>query len=154
MTDIGITLDDQKRAFACALLKRPDKPFEAALSVIPDTGLALQAATLWINDAVVKSAQIELLEQFGADKFLPTDIDQLNDIWKIATGEKIDLEIRLKAHELYAKIKQGHFRKPEIVGNQTNLINQGVMQVINHGSDKEWEAGCIDQQAKLVQDAT
>ena len=154
MADLAISLEEQKRAFACALLKRPDKPFEAALSVIPDTGLALQAAMLWVNDPVVKSVQIELLEHFGADKFLPTDVDQLNEIWKIATGEKIDVEIKLKAHELYAKIKQGHFRKPEIVGNQTNVINQGVMQVVNNGTDEQWEQGCIAQQAKLVQDAT
>jgi hypothetical protein len=154
MTDIVMTMDEQKRAFACALLKRPDKPFEAALSVIPDTGVALQAATLWVNDPFVKSVQIELLEQFGPDKFVPTDIDQLNEIWKIATGEGINVEIKLKAHELYAKIKQGHFRKPDVIGNQTNVLNQGVMQVVNNGTDEEWEKGCIEQQARLVQDAT
>jgi len=149
-TALTVNLDDQKRAFAAAWLRKPDKPFEAASSVISDTGLALQAATTWVNDHFVKQCQIELIEQFGVEKFIPNDVDQLNDIWTIASNTKVDNEVRLKAHELYAKIRQGYFHKPLAIGSQTNILNQGVMVVNNHGTDEEWEQSCIAQQQELI----
>lgn len=147
---ISMTVEDQKKAFAMALLKLPDDPFKAALSVIPDTGLALQAATTWPNDPFVKQLQLDLIELYGADKFVPTEIDQLKDIWRIAIEPALDKEIRLKAHELYAKIRQGHFKKADNI-SQTNILNQAVMVVHDKGSDAQWEQGCIDQQALLKQ---
>jgi hypothetical protein len=147
------SVEDQKLAFAAALLKNPDKPFEVASAVISDTGQALYAATYWIHDPIVKQYQIDLLEKYGADKFLPTEVDQLRDIYKIATCEANDKEIRLRAHELYAKIKQRYFSKPDVMNTQLNLINQGVMQVVNNGTDEEWETKAIEQQQKLIRDA-
>lgn len=149
-----MTVEDQKRAFAMALLKNPDKPFEAANTVISDTGIALMAATLWVNDPLVKQTQIDLIEQYGADKFIPTDVDVLKGVYKIACNELIDKEIRLRAYELYAKIKQQYFSKPNVINSNTNILNNGVMQVVNNGTDEKWEQRCIEQQQKLIRDAS
>lgn len=151
-TAITISLEDQKKAFALALLKNPEKPFEAASSVIADIGIALMAATLWVNDPLVKQHQLDMLEQFGMDKFLPTEVDQLKDIYKMATNEKLDEEVRLKAHELYAKIKQRYFQKPDSMG-PIGIVAQNVMIVRDKGTPEEWERGCIEQQEKLVRRA-
>src|SRR6266576_4373575 len=125
-------IEDQKKAFAFAFLKHPDKPFLAADLAFPDVGQAMLAATQWVNDPFVRQHQMDLIEQYGADKFIPTEVDVLNGVYKIADDTKILPEIRLRAYELYAKIKQRYFEKPNVHNTQNNIINQGVMQVVSH----------------------
>lgn len=153
MTDVlvkpALTEDEEMRAFAAALLKTPDQPMKAAESVIAQTGRQLLAATVWVSDPRVKEYQLELLNKYGADKFLPTEVDQLQDIYRIATNTKLDEEVRLKAHELYAKIRQRYFTKPDVAA-PTNILANNVMVVNNHGTDVDWEQGLMEQQRKLT----
>lgn len=139
--------NELKTAFAKALLSSPDDPFKAAFSVISNNSKACEAATYWTNDAFVKSEKIRLLDEHGLKAFLPTKEQQAKDIYEMATDTRLDEEIRLKAHELYAKL-MGHIEKPD---NSTKIIlNQTVMTVPVCATDEEWEKRAQKQQHVLI----
>lgn len=142
---------EYKLKFAAALLKESD-PFKAAFSVIGDTGFALQVAKEWADDPIVRGEKIRLLDEGGPGIALPTKEEQARDIYAIATDAKVDDDIRLKAHELYAKVR-GFIEKPSQNSPQTLLQNFGVMLVRDHGSDKDWEKCAVDQQKTLIGNA-
>ena len=151
-------VEEQKTAFAMALLKNPDNPFQAALSILPDTpsavGFALQIAQLWVNDKFVAEEKLRLIEELGSATFLPTKVDQCRDIWKMATNEKLDEEVRLKAHRLYAEI-MGNIEKPTVNNNINNgIVNNGVMIVPVSTSMDEWEKAASAQQRELILNAS
>jgi uncharacterized protein with NAD-binding domain and iron-sulfur cluster len=148
-----VTEKEQKTAFAAAILKNPGDPFSAALSVIPNTGLALQAAQKWLDDEFVKSEKIRLVLELGEKSFLPTKEDQLRDVYSMAKDEKLDADIRLKAHRLYAEM-QGNIEKPAQGGNTTQILAQNVMIVRDHGTDDDWENNAVNQQRELIGHAT
>jgi hypothetical protein len=139
-----------KQKFAEALLKEPDA-FKAAFASIPDPGLALQAATLWVNDPIVLAHRHEFLEENGLRSILPTKEEQARDIYAIANNDKVDEEIRLKAHRLFAEV-MGHIEKPTIQGG-TNILNQGVMIVRDYGTDDDWEQRAKQHQQTLIGNA-
>jgi len=147
-----MTEDQKKKAFALAFLRMPDEPFKAAASVFPNAGEAMLAGTLWVSDPLVKKYQMEALEQYGSAPFLPTEVDELKGIWEIANDKKTDADVRLKAYELYEKVRRGYFNKPDVI-NQTNILNQGVMVIKDKGTDADWERGLTNQQEGLVRNA-
>lgn len=139
-----------KRKFAEAMLKLDGDPFKAAFSIIPDVGLAMQAANTWPTDPIVAEAKILLLEEKGLRSFLPTKDEQARDIYNMANCEKLDAEVRLKAHRLYAEI-MGNIERPALpTASNTNIIAQNVMVVKDHGTNDDWEMQAMQQQGKLV----
>jgi hypothetical protein len=139
-----------KTRFAEALLRTPDEPYNAAFAAIGDSGLALQAANLWARDPFVLSEKIRLCEEHGVKAFLPTKEDQAGALWKMANDKSVEPEDRLKAHRLYAEL-MGHIEKPST--QVTQVVNQGVMIVKDHGSNDDWETRAIAQQKGLILDA-
>lgn len=146
------TEEEQKRAFAAALLRTPDDPVKAAFASIPSTGLAIQAAKLWLTDPIVVAEKIRLIETNGLKSFLATKEEQAKDIYQMATDTRIDEEVRLKAHRLYAEIL-GHIEKPQLLPPSLT-VNTGVMLVRDHGTNEEWEQKAILQQKTLIAHAT
>lgn len=142
--------EELKTRFAQALLLKPDDLFGAAFSVFPnDTGKALQIASLWKNDPFVKLEMIRLMSDGDGRAYLPSKEQQCKDIYEIANSDKVDEEIRLKAHRLFAEL-MGHIEKPAAANNNI-LVNQGVMIVRDHGTDNDWEAKTMAQQTKLIE---
>lgn len=141
-----------KKDFAANLLRHPDDAFKAAFATTDDTALALQIARNWLHDPVVKAEQDRLLNSTDSKQFLPTKEAQAFDIYRIATCEQVETEDRLKAHRLYAEI-MGFIEKP-LPGNQTNILNQGVMIVREAASDDEWQEKAEAQQRTLTAHAT
>lgn len=141
---------DQKLAFARAILKNPDC-FAAALSVVPDTGKALQIANQWPTDPIVIAEKHRIVEDEGPRSLLPTKEQQAADIYKMATDLKVAEEDRLKAHRLYAEV-MGHIEKPT-VDNSTKIVAQSVMIVKDHGDDTDWEQQTVKQQRALTSHA-
>jgi hypothetical protein len=138
---------NQKLAFAKAILRNPDC-FAAALSVVADTGKALQIANQWPSDPIVVAEKIRIVEEEGPRSLLPTKEEQAADIYKMATDSKLAEEDRLKAHRLYAEV-MGHIEKPA-VDNSTKIVAQSVMIVKDHGDDKDWEQRTVEQQRTLT----
>ncbi len=109
-------LEDQeglKRAFAEALLRNPSKPAEAAFKVFPgaaNTGRALQAANRWPDDDEVKSIMAALVQEHGAEHFLPTREEVAREILEIARGPETETRHRLDALKLYGDF-MGHTGK-------------------------------------------
>lgn len=138
--------------FAANLLRYPDDPFKAAFATTPNTGLALQIAKNWPLDPIVKTHQDKLLSSGDAKQYLPTKETQAKDIYAIATCSQNAVEDRLKAHRLYAEV-MGFIEKPT-PGNQTNILNQGVMIVRDAGSDADWQEKAAAHQRTLTSHAT
>jgi hypothetical protein len=140
-----------KTHFAMALLKNND-PYAAAFAVFPseEVSMASEASRRWPLDKFVMSEMERLKKEgFGIDN---VDKDtQAYDIYKIASDDQVDVEFRLKAHDLYAKIR-GHIERPAVnngIINNSNKVMVIRMPTHNDGtaySEEEWE-----QQSSLAQ---
>lgn len=145
-------LDPRKEAFAAALLRSPDNPFKAALTVFGmDTGAALRAANEWIHDIYVISRCAELLEQFGEELFLPNKTALARRVFELAENPATDKKDKIKAYELYANIR-GFIEKQTAIANVTNNVTHNrVMMYKDHGTDDDWERKAVQQQGKLIE---
>jgi hypothetical protein len=141
-----MTVEEQKTAFARAWLKEPDA-YKAAFTVIADTGEAMKAASMWVNDTFVNAEKLRLLGELGQTSFLADKDDLCKLIWSIAINEKIGADLQLKAGKLYAEVRN-FIEKPNQLGNQ--IVNNGVMIVERHGNDNQWERECREQQEELA----
>lgn len=140
----------RKKQFAHALLECDNLPGKAALIVFPEsefTGIALQLAQEWIRDPYVESETQRLLRETSGDGFLPSKSRQSLDLYALANDPKVDPDVRIKAHRLYAEM-QGSIEKP--IAGQTNILNQGVLIVSKHGTDEQWEKTAIESQRTLT----
>lgn len=137
-----------KTAFAEALLRTPDNSFKAALSVIADTGKALQIASLWPEDEFVRAEMIRLISEHDPKEFLPSKSQQAKALYQMAEDQQLDEDTRLKAHALYAQI-MGHIEKNP--GVQVNVQNNTVLRVPVRSAD-EWEHDAVIQQRTLISD--
>lgn len=146
---VAMSIDEQKKAFAIALLSDPKDPFKCAQQIFgPDVGMALRVYGSWPLDPDVIQYQELYLEEFGDDAALPTKTKLARDVYDIAE-EAFDPETRLKALKLYGDVR-GFIEKPGM-GAVTNIQqNTKVIIMTDHGTDKEWEAKLLTQQAKLT----
>jgi hypothetical protein len=148
-----MTENDQKKAFAIALLSDPKDPFACAQSVFGDNvGRALEIQNIWPKDLKVKEYQAEYIKANGAEVGLPTKENYAQDVYNLAKDKGIDDEVRLKFYKLYGDIR-GFIEKPGMtVNTNTNIDNRKVIVVKDHGTDEEWETKLRAQQKKLVAD--
>jgi len=141
----------KKERFAELLLKEDD-PFKVGLIVYPDnTPRALWVANHWPNDPDVIAIRKSLVDSEGELSFLPTEADASKLAWNIARNETVDVEQRLRALELYGKLR-GHIKRPDVVvqtNTQTNIIQSNVMVVRDFGGVDQWEKRAIAQQKEL-----
>jgi len=140
-----------KALFAHELLKTPDEPFQAALRIEPNTGLALQMVHEWTKDAFVLEEKERLLSENGAKAFLPSKEDYARNVYKFAEEKGYDPKDRLTAYRLYGEI-MGYIEKPGInIDNSKTTVTQNRVMIVNEiGSNSNWETKLLAQQKKLT----
>jgi len=145
--------DTLKDAFAAELLRTPNDPFKAAQKIVGNTIRALQMSQDWPTDVYVLKRQVELIEEFGEDNFLPSKLTLARRIYELGETTTASISERLAAYRLYADLRN-FIEKPSLI-NQNNLTvnNNKVMVVQDFGSDDQWEETAKNQQMKLVSDA-
>lgn len=140
-----------KIEFAKNYLRHNRNGFDAAFATVPtkSPGVALQMGRDWPKDPVVLVELERLMQGSEAKSFLPTKEKQAQDIYAIATSERVSVDEKLKAHRLYAEM-MGHIEKP-VPGGNVNILTQGVMIVKDAGSDEEWQEKALAQQRRLIE---
>lgn len=141
-----------KKAFAAALLYHPNEPFKAGAKVFPGNHTrALTAAQVWVGDPEVLQFQVDLLEEFGEDNFLPNKVMLARRIFELGENERASIPERLAAFRLYADVR-GFIEKAALIQNNNVTLNQNrVMVVKDHGTDDDWEVKVAAQQSKLIE---
>ena len=72
-----------KREFAEGVLRNPSNPFAVAMELFPKSpSIALWVSQNWIKDPEIKERQKQLLEERGANHFLPSKVDLSWHIWE------------------------------------------------------------------------
>lgn len=144
---------DEKQLYALALLKTPNDPYKAALDVVAgDCARALVMSREWPQDPEVIEYKTQALQDMGEDAFLPSKADVVRAIWQKAE-ECRDADTAFKGYKLVADI-MGYVEKPggTTINNNTLVDQRKVMVVTDHGTDEEWEAKLLKQQAALTHD--
>lgn len=157
MSDIAKKSDEElKSEFARALLTHANV-FQAALSVVGDTGRALRIAHEWAADPFVLAEKMRILEDDGISGLWTKEeyAKKLMDATEekdSATGRWVnDFEMRLKGYELFGKVMGYIPRGSEttINNNNSQTVNR-VMIVKEHGSNDDWERRLQNQQKQLI----
>lgn len=138
----------RKRLFAELLLKNPSNPFEVALKVLSDTGEALRAANEWPADLFVIDYQKQLIKKHGDMAFLPNEVESARLADDMARGKVRATTEQIAALKLYTELRGWTGKAATINNNNVVQVNR-VMVVKDHGTDDEWEAKAIRQQARL-----
>lgn len=151
-------MEDEKRsktAFAALLYKQPGvKPFEAALSLFPDTADALMVSQTWPRDPFV----LEEIARFAGEESdevnrIPGKEELSRKIWGwLEAGGCMTMDEKIKAAKLYAELNS-FIAKPEApkpTEDQRPIF--AVMQVTDHGEDVDWERKLLNNQNKLQDD--
>lgn len=137
---------EAKTAFAAALLRYPHDAFKAALQVYPkNMGACLFIMQEWPLDDFVKKEQLRLLDEFGADAFLPTQQELAHELYHAATKANA-VEDKIKAFELYAKVR-GFINKP--ASPQVNVALTNKVLVVQEST----EDAVKKRQAQLMREA-
>jgi hypothetical protein len=151
-----MTENEQKEAFALALLNNPDDAFKAACIVFGnDTSAALKASTFWVNDAQVIEYQDKLIAEHGEETFLPSKHEASRVAWRMATDETRGTKDRVAALALFSEL-QGYITKGakvSIDNSDNRQVNNNVMQVPMPASFEQWQENARRQQAQLIENA-
>lgn len=141
---------ERKARFAEALLRTPNNAYAAACVVFgTDTANALRVSSEWPFDLYVLQRQAELLDEFGADEFLPTKAVVARNIYE--TGERAtDPKDKLAAFKLYAEVR-GFMPKGDAASVNLTVNNNRVMVLRDFGNDDDWERAASKQQSKLIE---
>jgi len=143
--------EEHKERFATVWATMPDDAFKAALTVYGDAGQALAAVRRLESDpeviAMRDAKRDEAKEELAASVYDLALETAAQDLRALPTGhpEKTKIIAAILGHA--AKVPQVN------INNTTNVDNRKVMVVNDHGSDDDWSAKLLAQQAKLVQDA-
>jgi hypothetical protein len=146
--------DEDKRAFAAALLRTPNDPMAAAVAVFGSdnagTGKRLYAAAWLVQSPEIIALQQSLLSNGGVKKFLNSKEDLARRVWEW-TEKGYSIEDRIKAAKLYAEIMD-FLPKPGTAINVTANV-RAVMEVPTSASSEQWERELAAQQERLAADA-
>lgn len=144
-----------KTAFAAALLKDPNNPFRAAMTLLDEsdpgsTADAALMANFWPKDPVVVAEMNRLQSKEGELSFLPTKADLARKIWTML-DTPMEPADAAKLMKLYGEV-MGHIEKP---GTNVNVdarnLSRTVMLVKSH-SKEDWESKARQQQKGLTDD--
>lgn len=150
---------EAKQAYARYIYGKPATPearFHAARQLYPSqetVGFALTVASDWPDDPIVIAELDRLASEDEQD--LPNKAKLARDIYNLADDGSKSVDDRLKAYKLYAEVR-GFIEKPAPIGNVNNnyVDNRKVMLIPPSPPIDEWEQGAVNQQAKLVSDAS
>lgn len=145
-----------KTAFAALLYRQPGvKPFEAALSLFPDTGIALRVSQEWPIDAFVLSEVARFAgEDSAQENYTPGKEDLCKEIWSWVAGterHKLTFDERIKAAKLYAELNE-MIKKPEPIKQETNFMQFAVAEIPVWSNEQSWEAALVANQHQLMED--
>jgi len=144
-----------KTAFAALLYRQPGvKPFEAALSLFPDTGVALRVSQEWPGDPFVLTELARFAgEDSAQENYMPGVEDLCKEVWSWVAGdnkEKLTFDERIKAAKLYAELN-GMIKKPEAAPKEADTNPQfAVMEVPVHATESDWESALVKNQQNLM----
>jgi hypothetical protein len=148
-----MNINEQKKLFAREFLKS-NEAFKAARVVCrDDMPRALDMASSWPSDPVVREYMDAIVSDEGEMKFLPQKSDAAGLAWELANNPRSETETRIKALKLYAEICS-FIEKPQTNLQVNNMTNNQVMLVADHGTDQQWEQKLAEQQRQLVTDAS
>lgn len=144
----------EKTAFAALLYRQPGvNPFQAALTLFPDTAIALRVSQTWPKDEFVLD---EIARFAGADStaenYIPTKEDLLKKIWSWIDGPTsglVSFDEKIKAAKLFAEIGS-MIQKPEPVKPQDSTVNHKVFMYRDFGDTETWEAKLLRQQQEMM----
>jgi len=144
-------LTNAKKAFALAMMDRPEKAFDVAFALFPsntDTGLALKAASEWPKDPEVIAFQRQAIADPQAAGVLLDREQAAREILERARNCRDD-ETYGKLMRLYADvrgfIKQGEANTTNNTVNVTKVIMMPAPQ-----SKEDWSRNATAQQRNLV----
>lgn len=144
-----------KKAFAKALLFNPNNPFQAAKSVTEgDVQAAMGLSTHLVYDKEVLEFKKELIEERGADAFLPTKADMFSEVWRRANNTE-DNDQFVKLAHLACDIRGFKEAPARVIVNNTNneiSVNKVLVIPMREGSDANWEKQLMAQQQALITD--
>lgn len=141
-----------KTAFAAILYNQPGaNPFEAALSLFPDTSTALLVSQTWPRDVFV----LEEIARFAGEQSdkanqLPDKQELCREVWKWVTAPMnlATIDEKIKAAKLYAEINSMIVKEAPTATHNTNT----VMYVTDFGTELSWEQQMQRQQQGLIDD--
>ena len=129
--------------------------FVAAIRIFPnDAGTAAAVATAWLNDPYVVAYRVNAKENAAAKlKPAPKDapIKRIEDRLPRMTDDNY-----LRGERLLAEMS-GHIEKaapPSINIDNSQKVIERVLVVKDHGTEDQWEARMMQQQAKLIEGNT
>lgn len=145
----------EKTAYAALLYNQPGvNPFQAALTLFPDTADALRVSQHWPRDPFVLDEIARFAgEDSTAEGFIPTKEDLLQKIWGWIDGPTSGLmsfDEKIKAAKLFAEIAS-MIQKPEPVKPSDQTVNHKVTLYRDFGPNESWEDKLARQQTELIE---
>jgi len=143
---------EAKTRFAIAMLAGSKTEWEIAKEIAPnDQFKILTMSKEWPSDPEVMAIQKALVQEYGHEAFLPTPEETARDVYRISRS-CFDPEVKLKALELYAKLRNQLSPggvQVNIQNNDNRTLTQSVMFVQDFGDDETWEKKLAAQQRRL-----
>lgn len=141
-----------KIAFAGALLRTPNDPHIAARKVFPNNDhRSIIVGETWPRDPFVIQAQVRLIEELGEEAFLPSKFDVARKVFELADSKKNTTAEALACLRMYAELMEYITKGVGVqVNHTTNVQNNKVMVMTDHGTAEDWERKLIAQQTNLV----
>lgn len=143
---------NEKQLFALAWLTYPEDPYKAALEVVgDDLARGLVMSREWPQDPEVNEYKTRAVKEKGENALVPSKAGVVRAMWRVAKEcELSDPETALKGFKMVADT-MGYIEKPGTTVNNNTLVDQRkVMIVTDHGTDDQWEAKLLKQQAELT----
>lgn len=144
-----MTESEEKAAFAQAMISANMNPLEAGQLVHPaNFNRAAQIASMWHNDAEVKSLIAEIKKAEIAESGVSEDEKYVEEKLKEIIETARFHDDKIKALDKLMDLK-GLSKKPQS-GPAVQVVIPRAIEVPTHGTNEEWEAAAQQQQRELL----
>ena len=144
-----MTESEEKAAFAQAMVSANMNPLEAGQLVHPGNfNRAAQIASMWHNDAEVKSLIAEIKKEEIAESGVSEDEKYVEEKLKEIIETARFHDDKIKALDKLMDLK-GLSKKPQS-GPAVQVVIPRAIEVPTHGTNEEWEAAAAQQQRELL----
>ena len=144
-----MTESEEKAAFAQAMVSANTNPLEAGQLVHPGNfNRAAQIASMWHNDAEVKSLIAEIKKAEIAESGVSEDEKYVEEKLKEIIETARFHDDKIKALDKLMDLK-GLSKKPQS-GPAVQVVIPRAIEVPTHGTNEEWEAAAAQQQRELL----
>ena len=144
-----MTESEEKAAFAQAMISANMNPLEAGQLVHPaNFNRAAQIASMWHNDAEVKSLIAEIKKAEIAESGVSEDEKYVEEKLKEIIETARFHDDKIKALDKLMDLK-GLSKKPQS-GPAVQVVIPRAIEIPTHGTNEEWEAAAAAQQRDLL----